>query len=90
MSTRSSTIEAELAQPCLVREIRRRNALVDAALDQRVELGAFGVRESRVEKRVEPVERKVERVQNEVDRLVVTRWPCRARKDIRGMKRDTA
>ena len=69
-------VETELAQPCLVRQIRRRNALVDAALDQRGELGAFRVGESGVEKRVEPIERKVQRVQNQIDRFVVR--ACRA------------
>ena len=54
-----------------MREIGGRHALVDASLEELRDLRALGLREPRVEKRLEPVERQVQRVQQQVGRLVV-------------------
>ena len=64
-------VEAEIAEPRLVREVGGGHALVDPALEELRDLRALGLREPRVEERLEPVERQVQRVQQQIGRLVV-------------------
>ncbi len=64
-------VEAELAEPRLLREIGRRNAPVDAPLEELGDLRALGLRQARVEERIEAIERQVQRMQQQVGRLVV-------------------
>ena len=64
-------VEAELAEPGLVRQVGGRHALVDAPREQLGEPRPLGVREPGVEERLEPVQRQVQRVQDQVRGLVV-------------------
>ena len=65
-------VEAEIAEPGLVREIRGRDALVDAAVDQAAAAASRSACVSvRVEEGLEPVERQMQRVQDQIRRLVV-------------------
>jgi hypothetical protein len=51
-------IEAEGAEPGLVREVRRRHPLVDASREQLSDVRSLRHRQAGVEKRLEPVERQ--------------------------------
>ena len=73
-------VEAELAEPGFVRQIGGRHALVDAAREELRHLRALGLREPRVEERLEAVERQVQRVQQQVGGLVVGVASCRGRR----------
>ena len=64
-------VEAEFAEPRLVRQIRGRHAFVDAPREQRAELAALGLRQLRIEERLEAIERQMQRVQQQVRSLVV-------------------
>ena len=64
-------VETELAEPGLVREIRRRHALVDPAREELLKMRAFGLRQPRIEERLEPVERQRECMEQQIRGLVV-------------------
>ena len=64
-------VETELAEPRFARQVRGRDALVDATRQQRRDLPALGMGELRVEERLEPIERQMQRMQQQVSGLVV-------------------
>ena len=83
-------VETELAEPRFARQIRGRDALVDAARQQRRELAALGMGELRVEERLEPIERQMQRVQQQVGGLVVGVGRAVTEREPASLKRDTA
>src|SRR5581483_8947026 len=57
-------IELELAEPRLAGDVRRRHALVDAAVEERSELFALVDGETRIEEWLEPIQRQMQRPQD--------------------------
>ena len=66
-----------------MRQVGGGNALVDAAREEMRERLPLGLREPRVEKRLQPVERQVQRVQQQVRGLVVGVGAAVAERELR-------
>jgi len=64
-------VEPELAEPRLVGQVGRRDPIVDPARKQMRQRLALGLRQPRVEERLQAVERKVQCVQQQIRRLVI-------------------
>jgi len=63
-------VEAEIAEPGLVRQVGCRHALFYAAFDDGLELIGLAMRQAGVQERLQPVERQMQGMQDEVSRLV--------------------